>query len=42
MLVSWIEAYPTREDEFSYQSHQNFYEKFTGNKSRYLDNQLGQ
>ena len=42
MLVSWIKAYATREDEFSYQTHVSFYENFTNKKSRYLNNQQSQ
>lgn len=38
MLIEWIEAYASRNDSFSYQTHLNFYENFTGNKTRYISN----
>jgi adenylate kinase family enzyme len=39
MLISWIEDYKNRDDTFSYQAHCAFYENFSGNKIKYLNNE---
>jgi adenylate kinase family enzyme len=38
MLIQWIEQYPEREDVCSYKAHINFYKKFLGKKTMYLNN----
>jgi len=35
MLVDWIKQYPTRNDEFSLESHQKLFDEFTGKKIEY-------
>lgn len=39
MLINWIKDYEIRDDIFSYRSHLNFYQKFSGKKSTYSDNE---
>ncbi|MFT5164479.1 MAG: adenylate kinase family enzyme [Alteromonadaceae bacterium] len=39
MLTQWIQQYTERDDGFSHQAHQGFYEAFKGNKSMVRDNQ---
>ena len=39
MLISWVEAYPERDDVFSYRSHMNLYESFPGKKTMYTSNE---
>ncbi len=38
MLIQWIESYTEREDTFSAQSHQRFYDVFAGKKTRLTAN----
>ncbi|GAA3916488.1 shikimate kinase [Litoribacillus peritrichatus] len=40
MLLEWIEQYHERDDEFSFQAHKNFYERFIGKKTIYHENPL--
>jgi adenylate kinase family enzyme len=39
MLLAWIAEYEKRDDVFSLQAHQQFYENFTGKKSRIVSNE---
>jgi len=39
MLIAWIEAYPERDDVFSYRSHMRLYENFLGKKTMYTSNE---
>lgn len=39
MLLDWIGAYKTRDDEFSYQAHHNLYQSFNGQRLRITENQ---
>jgi adenylate kinase family enzyme len=39
MLVQWIERYPLRNDVFSLDAHQRFYDNFKGQKTRYISNE---
>ncbi len=38
MLLAWIADYPVRDDVFSQQAHQRFYDNFTGEKEMILQN----
>ncbi len=38
MLIDWIEHYEERDDTFSKAAHQNFYDKFEGEKLQYNHN----
>ena len=38
MLLDWIADYPRRDDVFSQQAHQRFYDNFKGAKEMILDN----
>lgn len=38
MLIEWISQYYLREDEFSYQSHLAFFNRYIGKKSRLVEN----
>lgn len=38
LLIEWIAQYAQRNDTFSEQSHQIFYDSFVGNKKRYESN----
>ncbi len=39
MLIEWIKAYDTRDDNFSRIAHSNLFKAFKGNKKRYTSNQ---
>jgi len=39
MLISWVEQYPIRNDEFSLLSHQALFDKFIGKKRVYTSNE---
>ncbi|MCX7553202.1 AAA family ATPase [Marinicella sp. S1101] len=39
MLLDWIAAYETREDEFSYQAHEALYNAFSNDKKQITKNQ---
>lgn len=39
MLLDWIAEYPERDDVFSLQAHQAFYDRFKGQKQMILDNE---
>ncbi len=39
MLVSWIEQYPQRDDEFSLRAHQELFAAFSGAKREYTSNE---
>jgi adenylate kinase family enzyme len=39
MLLDWIAAYETRDDEFSRAAHQRFYERFAGPKAMPVSNE---
>lgn len=39
MLIDWIAAYETRQDEFSYQAHEALYNAFSKNKKEVTKNQ---
>ncbi len=39
MLLSWIKEYPSRDDVFSFKSHNKLYEEFLGEKEEYTSNQ---
>ena len=38
MLLEWISQYYYREDEFSHQSHNAFFDRYTGKKTRMAKN----
>jgi len=38
MLLEWIQAYKTRDDDFSYASHRKIYDSFPGNKKMIQEN----
>ncbi len=38
MLITWIENYETRDDEFSRQAHQSLYRRFDGEKRKISNN----
>lgn len=38
MLINWIENYVERDDAFSYKAHCEFYEKYSGDKIKYINN----
>lgn len=39
MLIGWIEQYDEREDVFSHQAHAAFYDRFSGQKTMFTDNE---
>ena len=39
MLISWVKEYPARNDEFSFKSHTELYNNFSGKKEEYTANQ---
>ncbi|MEZ5570291.1 MAG: AAA family ATPase [Halioglobus sp.] len=39
MLIDWIKGYTTRTDHFSYASHLNLYNGYTGNKQMITENE---
>jgi adenylate kinase family enzyme len=38
MLINWVKAYKTRDDEFSLKSHSLLFKQFKGNKTEYNSN----
>lgn len=39
MLINWVREYSTRNDEFSFESHNKLYKEFSGEKEEYNSNQ---
>jgi len=39
MLIEWIKQYEERTDTFSHQAHEQLFQRFTGEKVRYISNQ---
>jgi ABC-type lipoprotein export system ATPase subunit len=38
MLIEWISQYYQRDDEFSHHSHLAFFNRYTGHKTRLVEN----
>ncbi len=39
MLLTWVQHYPERTDEFSLQAHRKIFDSYTGTKQEYLSNE---